>query len=582
MRFSVCFTLLLLAGAGMAAETTNPPRRVPNFTLTDAAGKPWALADQKDKKAIVVVFIGTECPINNASMPRLAELHKAYSPRGVSFVAINANCQDTPPRVATHAREYGIPFPVLKDPGNVVADQFGARRTPEAFVLDGAGTILYRGRIDDQFGIGFKRPAPTRRDLAEALDELLSGKRVSRPSTEVAGCLIARARKPSADGKVTFTKHIAPLLQEHCQECHRPGQVGPMALLTYEDAHAWSEMIREVVAKRRMPPWHADPRHGQFRNDRSLPEADRAALLAWIDGGCPPGDPDDAPPPRTFSTGWTIGKPDVVLSMKEPVTIPARAGRKGIPYQYFTVPTNFTEDRWIAAAEARPGNRAVVHHIIVSIGERGKKSEEDHPDGIGHGMLVAYAPGDLPAVFAAGDAKKVPRGATLVFQMHYTPNGVEQADLSSVGLIFAKEPPRREVRTRSIAQQDLDIPAGAANYEAKASTTFTEDVELLSLMPHMHLRGKDFTYQVVYPDGKKETLLSVPRYDFSWQSHYRLARPLRLPAGTRIECTAHYDNSSANPNNPDPRQAVSWGDQTWEEMMIGFLDYAYVDGKKVP
>jgi peroxiredoxin len=575
--------LAVVSGAvALAGADSRTLRRVAPFALEDAAGKRWALAELKGKKAIVVVFLGTECPVNNAYLPRLAELHKEYEPKGVQFLAVNSNCQDTPPRVAAHAREHGIPFPVLKDAGNVVADQFAARRTPEAFVLDAAGKVLYQGRIDDQYGVGYKRPAPTRRDLAVALDEVLAGKPVSRPLTDVAGCIIARARKPSDQGPVTFSKHVAPLLQKHCQECHRPGQVGPMSLLTYKNAVAWSEMIREVVAERRMPPWHADPHFGTFANDRSLSAAERATLLAWIDGGCPPGDPNDMPPPRTFPTSWNIGKPDAVFTMTDPFQVPADAGRTGVPYQNCVVPTNFTEDRWVQAAEARPGNRAVVHHIIVFAVPPGQKEDPDHPDGIGRDLLVAFAPGELPAIFPAGAAKKIPRGSSLIFQMHYTPNGVAQSDRSSVALIFAKEPPRRQVHTRAIMQEGLEIPAGAAKYEATAAMTFERRVEVLSLMPHMHLRGKDFAYRVVYPDGKKETLLSVPRYDFGWQSYYHLVRPLRLPAGARIECTAHYDNSAANPNNPDPTRPVRWGDQTWEEMMIGFLDYTYVEGKPVP
>jgi peroxiredoxin/mono/diheme cytochrome c family protein len=567
--------LALAAGNSFRADSPPPAKKVGDFTLRDAADNAFSLGDFKAKKAVVVVFVGTECPINNAFMPRLAQLHKEYADKGVQFLAINANCQDTPARIAGHAREHGIPFPVLKDSGNVVADQFGARRTPEAFVLSPDGQVLYQGRIDDQFGVNFKRAAPTRRDLAEALDEVLAGKPVSRPTTEVAGCLIARAVQPKAGGTITYTRHIAPLLQKNCQECHRPGQVGPMALLTYEDALSWSDTIKEVVREGRMPPWHADPAFGKFANDRSLSPADRDTLLGWIDQGCPKGDPKDAPAAKEFTKGWTIGKPDAVFTMEEAYTVPAKA-EGGIKYQHFVVKTKFPDDMWVQAAEAKPGNRAVVHHIIVFVMPPGQKRERLHEDSIGNGFLVGFAPGDMPAVFPPGTAKKIPKGAMLVFQMHYTPNGVEQDDRSSVGLIFAKEPPQREARTRAIDERRFLIPAGANHHEVKAATTFQKDAELLSLMPHMHLRGKDFEYQVVYPDGKKETLLRVPRYDFNWQSNYRLVTPLRLPAGTRIECTAHFDNSKDNPNNPDPKQAVRWGDQTWEEMMIGFVDYCYL------
>ncbi|SRR5579883_867970 len=563
--------LFLLAADTRPVEKT--PRSVPQFMLKDTTGKGWSLNDQKAKKAIVVVFVGTECPINNAYMPRLAELHKEYAPRGVAFVAINANSTDAPARVAAHAKDHGIPFPVLKDTANIVADQFGARRTPEAFVLDSSGKILYQGRIDDQIGIGFQRPAPTRRDLAEALNEVLAGKPVSQPATQAPGCAIARTIKPKTSGSITYSKDVAPILQKNCQECHRPSQVGPMALLSYEDALGWAESIREVVEERRMPPWHADPKFGHFANDRSLSKAERETLLAWIKQDCPQGNPRDLPAPRRFPEEWTIGKPDAVFSMPNTFHVPAKGGKNGIRYQYFQVDMNFEEDRWIQAAEARPGNRAVVHHIIAYIAKTGERFEQRGPDGIGDKMLVAFAPGDLPAVFAPGIAKKVPKGSTLLFQMHYTPNGVEQDDRSSVGLIFAKQPPKHEVLTRAITQRRFTIPPGADNQEVKSATTFKEDALLLSLFPHMHLRGKDFEYRIVFPDGKSEVLLRVPRYDFNWQSHYRLAKPIKMPAGTRIECTAHFDNSANNPNNPDPQKTVRWGEQTWEEMMIGFVDY---------
>ncbi len=581
------FLFAVLVGSAFRAETAAPAEAAPRvaaFTLTDVlTDKPVSLGDFKAKKAVVVAFIGTECPITNAYMPRLAELAKAYADKGVQFLAVNSNCNDAPPRIAGHAKKYGLTFPVLRDAANVVADRFGAKRTPEAFVLDPDGRVVYRGRIDDQYGVGYKRDAPTRRDLAEALDEVLAGKPVSRPVTDPAGCFIARAVKPKADGTITFAKDVSRVLQRNCQECHRPGQVGPMPLLTYEDALAWSDTLREVVEQKRMPPWLADPHFGKFQNDRSLSADDRATLLGWIDQGCPKGDVADLPPAKDFAEGWSIGKPDQVFTMPDEFTVPATADEKGLKYQYFIVRTKFAEDRWVRAAEAKPGNRAVVHHIIVFVVKPGKDGglmREKTADGIGDGFLTAYAPGELASALPDGSAKRVPKNSILVFQMHYTPNGVEQTDRSSVGLIFAKEPPKVEVRTRAVAQKRLNIPPGEANYEAKSETVFDQDADLLSLLPHMHLRGKDFRYEVVYPDGKRETLLSVPRYDFNWQSNYRLEKPLHLPAGTRIECTAHYDNSKDNPNNPDPNKTVRWGDQTWDEMMIGFVDYANTTADK--
>jgi hypothetical protein len=347
-----------------------------------------------------------------------------------------------------------------------------------------------------------------------------------------------------------------------------------MPLMTYDDVAPWSAMIKEVVNERRMPPWHADPKIGKFHNSRNLSDAERDALITWIDQGCPKGDEKDAPAPRVFPDTWSIGTPDAVFEMPQAFNVPATAPAKGVPYKYFIVPTNFDEDRWVQAVEAQPGNRSVVHHIIVYVLVDGKKRGPTGQDGIGKGMLVAYAPGDFGAVFPPESAKRIPKGATLVFQMHYTPNGTAQSDRSKVGLIFAKSPPKHEVLSRAITQQLFFLMPGRDNQTVKSTTTFNDDVTVWALFPHMHLRGKSFDYEVVYPDGKREIVLSVPRYDFAWQETYRLERPLELPAGTRINCTAHFDNSAGNPNNPDPTKMVRWGDQTWEEMMIGFVDYS--------
>jgi peroxiredoxin len=553
------------------SETSNLGKKVPDFTLKDITGQDVCLSSFKDKKAIVVVFTGTECPINNQYLARLAQLHKTYAEQGVQFLAVNSNRQDTAQRVAEHAKQHAIPFPVLKDEQNRVADRFGAQRTPEAFILDAEWRIRYQGRIDDQFGVLYQRPAPTRRDLAIALDEVLTGKPVTQPITVVAGCFISRVAKTRAQGEVTYSKQVARILQKNCLECHRPGQIGPMSLLTYDDASAWSETIREVVQEGRMPPWFADPHYGTFSNDRRLSREEREILLTWIEGGCPKGDDQDLPPPREFVAGWTIGKPDVVLTMKEEFAVPAVAPKTGVPYKYFEVETNFTEDKWVQRAQAVEGNRSVVHHIVVFIVAPGQKF---NPEKEGR-VLVGTAPGDMPLILPPGMAKKVPAGAKLIFQMHYTPNGTRQKDSSSVGMIFAKEPPKREVYSLPVLNPRFAIPPGDDNYRVESQWTFRHDAQILGFMPHMHLRGKDFRYEVIYPDGKTETLLWVPAYNFSWQSAYRLAEPKAVPQGTKLHCVAHFDNSGKNPNNPDPTKVVFWGDQTWEEMMIGWSDFCY-------
>lgn len=381
-------------------------------------------------------------------------------------------------------------------------------------------------------------------------------------------CFIGLPASNASDSKnaVTFTKDVAPILYNNCVSCHRPGEAGPMALITYKQTRPWARSIKEKVATRVMPPWHADPAYGHFTNDRSLNQKDIDTIVAWVDGGAVEGNPKDMPAVPQFSDGWGIGKPDAVFKLPKKNSIPADGV---VDYQYFTVPTNFTEDKWIQAAEIRPDSRAVVHHIIVFV----RKGSEQK-------LLVGYAPGEQPAIMSKGFAKKVPAGADLIFQVHYTPNGVAADDQSYVGLVFAKEPPRNELETRPIMNMRFAIPPGDSNYKVESTFTFPEDAEIHSLMPHMHVRGKDFIYKATFPDGSTKVLLSVPKYDFAWQSYYNLKEPVRAPKGTRIDCVAHYDNSTSNKYNPDPKKEVRWGDQTWEEMMIGWITFAF-DSKAV-
>jgi peroxiredoxin len=573
-----CYALVALTSVlCLSARPGDPPAssrvgaKIADFRLKDSRGQAVALGDQKGK-AVVVVFTGTQCPLANLYLPRLAELHKEFSPQGVSFLAVYANLQDDAGKIAEYVKKNEIPFPALRDETQAVADQFGARRTPEVFVLDASHTVRYHGRVDDQFGIDIRRAKATRDDLAEALREVLGGKAVSVASTPVTGCLIGRGSKKADAGTITFNGQVAAVLQKHCQDCHRPGQIGPMPLLTYEDAYPWGEMIAEVVKDRRMPPWYADPRHGKFSNDRSLPAKDRDLLLAWVEQGMPKGDPKLAPKPRQFVEGWSIGRPDLVVRMPKAFDVPAEMPKGGVPYQYFMVDPQLDEDRWLVRAEAKAGAPEVVHHIIVFMVPPGEKF---NPGNQKTQVVGGMAPGDMPLMLPPGYARHLPKGCKFVFQMHYTPSGKAQQDRSSIGLVFAKEPPRHVVFTRPVANQKFLIPPGAANYEVKASYLFPEDGLLVGMMPHMHLRGKDFTVRARFPDGNAETLLSVPRFNFSWQSVYRPEPPVRLPKGTRLECVAHFDNSANNPNNPDPTRAVFWGDQTWEEMMIGWIDFAF-------
>jgi hypothetical protein len=336
-----------------------------------------------------------------------------------------------------------------------------------------------------------------------------------------------------------------------------------MPLLTYAQTRPWARAIRESVLARRMPPWHADNSVARYANDLSLSDAQRRTLVDWVDAGAPEGNPAHAPKPAAFTTGWRIGKPDIIFMLPEPVDVPA-AGT--IEYQYFSVPTNFTEDKWVEMAEVRPSAREVVHHAIVSVGPRAYSSR------FGAQFLAGYAPGSAPQIWKPGVARLIPAGAHLVFQMHYTANGKPARDRTEIGLVFAKEPPREVAIAARAIHSGFVIPPAAPNYRVEAAYTVRSPARLAAIRPHMHLRGKSFEVQAVLPDGTRRLLLRVPRYDFHWQPYYYLETPLPLPPGTRIECVAHYDNSANNPRNPDPAQAVTWGDQSWDEMMIGWLD----------
>ena len=371
----------------------------------------------------------------------------------------------------------------------------------------------------------------------------------------------------AAPATPTFSKNVASILYSHCVECHRPGEAAPMAFTSYAEVRPWAKAIKEAVLTHAMPPWLADPHFGSFRNDRRLSEEAIRTIVAWVDAGAPEGNAKETPPLPRFETGWRIGKPDAVFDMGTDFEVPADGV---VAYKYFTVPTNFTEDRWVEAAEIRPGQRSTVHHVLAFIREPADKT--DHPTDMGN-ILVGYAPGENPLELTPGTAVLVKAGSSLTFQVHYTPNGKGAKDRSYIGLRFAKQAPKyRAVRGMAVNPMFL-IPPNAPNYEVRSSYTAPQDIALDSLTPHMHFRGKDFRFTVVYPDGRQEVILSVPKYDFNWQLRYNLQSPLLLPKGTHIECVAHFDNSPNNKYNPDPTKAVRWGEQTWEEMMIGFFTY---------
>ena len=569
----------------------SPGQLVEDFELREViSGRPHRLSQHRGR-VLVVVFVGTSCPVGELYLGRLAVLATEYRSRNVNFLAINSNASETISDVAQHARESRLNFPVLKDPENRVADQLLAERTCETLVFDGEGRFRYRGAIDDQYGRGTRRAEPTHHYLVDAITALLERREVSPKITQVVGCPIERTApiknrslkakrrlgtqnrqagqgtaSVAASEEVTYEK-VAPILHARCTPCHRPTQVAPFSLLTFDQARRWAVSIAEVVGEGRMPPWHADRRYGHFANDRSLTDRERSLLLSWVERGAQPGDSSKAPTPPKSSDLWSIGTPDLVFEMSEPFAVPAEGV---VPIQRVRVATNLEEDVFVQAAEARPGDRAVVHHICVFVEDR---LDAKKPTPAWQNLLVVYTPGDMPSVFPAGVAKRIPRGANLLFEVHYTPIGKPRTDRSSIGLVLTTERPQNLAMTRGIPQRNLRIPPGEPDFIARSSFTLKSDAHLLSLTPHMHTRGKSFTYSAQYSDGREEILLSVPRFDFNWQSAYRLREPKWLPKGTVIHCEAHFDNSVDNPSNPDPTRTVTWGEQSWDEMMIGFLDY---------
>ena len=363
----------------------------------------------------------------------------------------------------------------------------------------------------------------------------------------------------------TFAKDVAPIFYSKCVECHRPTMFAPMSLEKYDEARPWAKAIRNRVAARTMPPWGADPDHGVFKNDPRLSDKEIATILAWVDGGAPKGDDKDLPALPEFTDGWTIGKPDAVFAMLEPFKIPATGT---VEYQYLRIPVNNPDDKWIGAIEIKPEARAHVHHVIAYTQPSGEPINEGGV--LGAGNIGGVTPNKPGVVFDPGVGRLLKANTDIILQMHYTTNGEATMDKTVVGVRYLKEAPAMVARGGSVIQPQFVIPAGAANHEVRGSRVLQADTILTSLTPHMHVRGKDMTYTATYPDGRSEVLLSVPNWDFNWQITYQLQEAKRLPKGTRIDVVAHYDNSPQNKFNPDPTKDVRWGDQTWEEMMIGF------------
>jgi len=553
-------------------------RLVPDVAFTDIEGLSSSLAKLTDGKPLVIALTGTSCPLNKKFGPTLARLEQEFAAKGVRFLFVASNETDPLDDIRATIRELGLKGPYVRDDAKMLITALGAETTTEVFVLDAARTLVYRGAASDQYGLGYSLDAARREFLRDTLHAVLAGGRPAIAATTAPGCALATdsSNKPVAAGDITYHNRISRILLDNCVECHRGGGVAPFSLETFAEVNSHAGMMRRQVGRGVMPPWFAaakeDAAHSPWLNDRSLNAEDREALLTWLAGARAEGDPKDAPLPRVFPEGWQIGRPDLVVQLPRPVPIKADGF---MPYHNVTVETTLTEDRWVSAFEVQPGVREAVHHVLVFVRPPKVPGEEKFDDegSERRGFFAAYVPGNGHRVYPAGFANKLPAGSRLHFQIHYTPFGRATTDQTRLGLKFADEPPRHEVQVTGIANVRLNIPPGEPNHVETATLRVPVDVYATAFMPHMHVRGKAFRYEVEFPDGRRETLLDVPRYDFNWQLAYTLKEPLRIPAGSVVHITAAFDNSTGNPANPDPTRTVRWGQQTHEEMMLGYLEF---------
>jgi peroxiredoxin len=584
-------------------------KKIPNLTFKTETGKTLSLHDDfKDKKATVLIFFSFECPISNTYPKPLADLHKQYG-KHVGFLGLTVNQDDTRADVAKLAKKYDLPFPVVLDEKLVAADALKADVTPEVFILDADFVVRYRGRIDNTYYARLKKGAdkhePTCADLVQALAEVLSGRPVTTAATEPVGCPIQRPeKKPAKAGTVTYYRDVLPILQNKCQGCHRPGEVGPFSLMTYKQAYHWANDIKTYTQSRIMPPWK--PTGGlPFHNERKLTDDEMATLAKWVDGGRPEGNPKDAPPLAKFPVGWQLGQPDLVL---EP-TADFQVGPTGKDvFRCFVLPSNFTEDKYVTAVEVRPGTPAVVHHCLVFVDTTGRarqleadaqknalKPPPGHDEVLDKGPgytvsmgvgfiptagLGGWAPGSIARQLPAGYAYSLPKKGDVVVQVHYHRNGRLEKDRTKIGLYFAKGKQEMKpfqggvIRGGSTGALGMffAIPPGAERHKLTGTTWATGDCQLFAITPHMHLLGKEIKATLTPPEGKTVTLIHIKQWDYNWQETYFFKEPVKVPAGSKLEVEAYFDNSAKNPLNPNnPPQWVTFGEQTTNEMCFVFL-----------
>lgn len=550
---------------------------IADLEFQDLQGRMLRLSDYRQSKALVIAMTSTSCPLSRKYLPTLTAMAQQYSQRSVQFVLVNSIRTDDRQAMQTAAAGLPAGVPYIVDADEALLRRLQVVSTTDVLILDAARTVLYHGAVDDQYGVGYALDQPKRRFLADALEAVLAGQVPATAATTAPGCVLEAEAEVAEPAAVTWHNRVSRILQQRCMECHRTGGVAPFALQTVAEASAHAGMIEQVVSDRTMPPWFAAnaPQHTVWANDRSLTEAERRDLLAWLDGGRPEGNPEDAPQQKVWPTEWLQGPPDEIVQLPQPIRVKA-TGK--MAYQYVNVTWSGQQDRWVRGYEIQPTDRGVVHHVIVNVlepGQQGNRREE----GVG-GYWAAYVPGNSGQMYPSGFARRLPAGATFRFQIHYTPNGTATSDQLRVGLYFADSEPKYEVSTIPLARVNLSIPPHAANHVETLTRPVPMDIPVLAYMAHMHVRGKAFRFELQDPEGVRSTLLDLPQYDFNWQLRYDLQEPQVLKQGSKVILTAVYDNSADNPANPDPSRTVRWGDQTDEEMMIGYVETYAVPGER--
>ena len=548
-------------------------RMVADAGFVDLSGKTHRLSELNTRKGVVLVMTSATCPVSKRYIPSLAKLEKELVANDIALLLVNPIASEKLDDIKAQFSDLAIAAPYVHDKDKSLTAVLQARTTTEVFLLDATRTLVYRGALDDQYGVHYNLDAPRHRYLADAVTALLKGETPRIAATAAPGCELDLEGAAQSVSPVTYHRDVARILQQNCVKCHRDGGIAPFALDEPGEVKDRAKAIKRVISEGTMPPWFAagtkDNATNPWANDCSLAARDRADLIAWIDSRDRPlGNASEAPAKRAYSEEWAIGKPDLIVPLSRAYDIKADGF---MPYQFDVAETHLTEDRWVTAYEVLPSARDVVHHVIIQVHEKGSDAK-DREEGAG-GYWAVYVPGNGSHIYPDGFARKIPTGARVSFQIHYTPSGKATKERLRLGLVFAKTPPLYEVKTVAVANPKLAIPPGAAQHLETRAQRVPFDMPVTSFMAHMHVRGKAFKYEVTYPDGKSETLLDIPKYDFNWQLRYDLKQPKLIPRGSTLNITAIYDNSLANKANPDPGKLVKWGPQTVDEMMIGYVEY---------